>query len=132
MSKPEKTFEEEIKNYLRSIGIYPLGIEKQKIKVRPIGYYEKRWGNAYTGAGLPDLHIVIHGISIEVEIKAAKGKPGKLQIKKLNQIVNSGGIGFVLYPKDFEKFKEMMSSMKVMKKPLCNHVISYAFGDWDE
>ena len=42
--------------------------------VKPIGYYEKRWGNKMTTSGLPDLHIVINGWSFEVEIKAPNGK----------------------------------------------------------
>ena len=50
----EKIFEEKVKRYLESKGIYRLGTPKNKMSVTPVGYYEKRFANAYTGAGLPD------------------------------------------------------------------------------
>jgi hypothetical protein len=107
----EKKFEEQIKEFLKSKGIYPLGTPSQKMKAPMIGYYEKRWGNAYTGGGLPDMHIVIHGISVEVEIKAAKGRPSELQKFKMEQILNSGGIGLILYPNKFEEFKRVINGL---------------------
>lgn len=110
-NNPEKQFEEDIKDYLKSKGIYPLGTPKQKMKVPMIGYYEKRWGNAYSGGGLPDMHVVIHGLSVELEIKAARGRPSELQKFKMVQILESGGIGFFLYPKNFEKFKELVEEL---------------------
>ena len=109
----EKKFEEQIKKYLKDNGIYRLGTPKQDMKNKNIGYYEKRFANAYTGSGLPDLHIVIKGISIEVEIKAENGRASELQKIKLKQIVESNSIGFVLYPKDFELFKELIQEIIV-------------------
>ncbi len=129
----EKQFENQVKEYLKTQGIYPLGVEKQKIKASPCGYYEKRWGNAFTPSGLPDMHLVIRGVSVEVELKAENGKPSELQKKMLNQIVESGGIGFILYPKNFDKFKDLIVKIKSFNNTnVENRSISYIFGDWNE
>lgn len=109
----EKAFEEKLKRWLESEGIYALGTEKQKMTVEPCGYWEKRWGGGkYTKAGLPDMHIVVNGVSIEVELKAPNGRPSELQKQKLNQIDNAGCIAVVLYPKDFENFKMLVKVIK--------------------
>lgn len=103
----EKLFENKIKRYLMSKGIYPLGTPKDKMPVKPTGYFEKRWGGGtYTKSGLPDLHIVVNGYNIDVEIKGATGKPSELQLFMIDQINNSGSIALLVYPKDFEKFKK--------------------------
>ena len=109
----EKRFEEKVKNFLESNGIYPLGTPKQKIKVKPIGYWEKRWGGSvYVKRGLPDLHIVVNGINLDVELKAEDGEPSDLQEFMIKQMVEAGGIAFVLYPKDFEDFKQLIYKLK--------------------
>ena len=51
----EKNFENKVKRYLESIGVYDLGTGADKMKVAPCGYYEKRWGGGYSKAGLPDM-----------------------------------------------------------------------------
>lgn len=107
----EKIFEEKVKRYLESKGIYRLGTPKNKMSVTPVGYYEKRFANAYTGAGLPDMHIVVKGISVEAELKQATGRPSDLQVIKIQRIIESGGIAFILYPKDFELFKDLINEI---------------------
>lgn len=109
----EKQFEEKLKKWLESEGIYPLGTPKQDITTEPCGYWEKRWGGGkYTKAGLPDMHIVVKGISIEVELKAPNGKVSELQKHNLNQIDDAECIAVALYPKDFEKFKSLVRFIK--------------------
>ena len=130
----EKSFENRVKRFLESNGIYPLGTPKQNITVPVIGYYEKRWGGGqFAKSGLPDLHIVIRGTSIEAELKAPNGKPSSLQLKNLELINLSNSIGHILvedsrtverikryilanYPKfkdipvvDFDEFKEIVN-----------------------
>ena len=108
----EKNFETSVKNYLKTKGIYPFGQPKQKMKVKPTGYYEKRFGGGmYTKNGLPDMHIVIKGLSLEVEIKASNGKPSELQVKNIQQITDANCIGFILYPNDFNLFKELINKI---------------------
>lgn len=115
----EKNFENRIKDFLQSVGIYALGTPIQKMKVTPVGYYEKRWGSKMTTSGLPDIHIVIKGQSLEFELKAPHGKASELQKHMIEQIINSGCQGAVVYeyqediPDDgfkyyinYEQFKE--------------------------
>lgn len=56
----EKQFENRVKRYLETLGIYPLGCAHDKMTVPPVGYYEKRWGGGYSKAGLPDMNQVIN------------------------------------------------------------------------
>lgn len=103
----EKLFENKIKRYLESVGIYALGSDYRNKPTPAVGYYEKRWGGGmFTKSGLPDLHICIHGHSIEVEIKASHGRVSEIQKVMLRQINDSGGYALVVYPKDFEAFKQ--------------------------
>ena len=58
---------------------------------------EKRWGGGqFSKSGLPDMHIVLHSVSIEVELKAQNGKPSVLQLKNLSMIKDCGCHGFIL------------------------------------
>lgn len=109
MAGAEKLFENKIKKYLQTKGVYPLGTTREKTSVKPTGYYEKRWGGGtFTKSGLPDMHIVVNGHSIDVELKAPTGKPSELQLFMIDQINHSGGCAMVVYPKDFEKFKKII------------------------
>ena len=93
----EKSFENRVKSYLESLGIYAFGTAKQDITVPVIGYYEKRWGGGqFSKSGLPDLHVVVRGTSIESELKAPNGKPSVLQLKNLELINESDSIGHIL------------------------------------
>jgi hypothetical protein len=85
----EKDFENKVKDYLRYIG----------------AWYLKYWAGAdYTKEGIPDILACINGKFYGIEIKAEKGKPKLIQLVKLRQIRRSGGIGVLLYPKDFDGF----------------------------
>lgn len=100
---------------MESEGIYPLGTSKQSMTVPPCGYYEKRWGGGkYTKAGLPDMHIVVCGISIEIELKAPNGRASELQKQKLSQIADAGCIGFIAKPSDFENIKALVRLTKTL------------------
>lgn len=108
----EKNFENRLKNWLESEGIYPIGIEKQKITLKPCGYYEKRWGGGYSKKGLPDMHIVVNGINIDAELKASNGRPSDLQKHNIIQVNSSGSIAMILYPEGFEEFKSIVKGVK--------------------
>jgi hypothetical protein len=117
----EKVFEEKLKRWLESEGIYPLGTPKQDMLAEPCGYWEKRWGGGkYIKAGMPDMHIVVNCTSIEVELKAPNGRPSEIQIQKLNQIDDAGCIAMVLFPKDFPKFQRLVQHIK--RFPPENHL----------
>ena len=62
----EKNFENRLKDWLESEGIYPLGHPEDKMTVPPCGFYEKRWGGSrYVKSGLPDMRITVKGIALE-------------------------------------------------------------------
>lgn len=109
----EKQFEEKVKRWLESVGIYRLGHSFEPIPpVKPVGYYLKRWGGSkYVPAGVPDMQIVIGCFNLDVELKNETGKLDPLQAQKLKQIRNSGGYAMVLRPKDFDKFKSYIIAL---------------------
>lgn len=118
MSQPEKQFEEKLKAWLESEGIYALGTPKKDMTVPPCGYWEKRWGGAkYIKSGMPDMHIVVRGVSIEVELKSPTGTPSDLQKQKLSQIADAGCMGFVARPSDFPKIQYLVSMLKALHLP---------------
>ena len=80
--------------------------------IPPCGYYEKRWGGGYSKKGLPDMHISVNFINVEVELKASNGVPSDLQKQKIVQINNSSSIGMILYPEGFEQFKRIIRGLK--------------------
>lgn len=122
----EKAFEDKLKDWLESEGIYPLGTSKNDMHAPPCGYWEKRWGGGkYIKGGMPDMHIVVKGVSIEAELKAPRGRPSELQIQKLNQIDDSGCIAVVLFPKDFENFKRLIMFIK-NSYSIPQHIVTFS------
>lgn len=107
----EKNFENRIKKWLQSKGVYPPNTPKQKIKATPIGYYEKRFGSQFSISGLPDIHICIKGHSIDLELKDVRGKPSKVQLKILDNINAWGCEGYLVYPKDWENIKKRIEEV---------------------
>ena len=101
----EKIFENKVKRFLESKGIYRLGTDVGKEPVPAVGYYTKRHGSVFTGSGLPDLQIVIHGKCFEVELKNETGKTSPMQDFIIDQILKSDGCAMVVNPKNFETFK---------------------------
>ena len=125
----EKNFENRLKRWLESEGVYPLGEPVDKMQAPPCGYYEKRWGGGrYQKSGLPDMRIEINGIALEVELKATDGTPSELQKHNIRQINHSGGLAFVLYPEGFETFKEIVKGVKAwaLDVPIAGLIASIA------
>ena len=86
----EKDFENKVKNYLFHIG----------------AWYLKYWAGAeYTKEGIPDILACVDGRFFGIEVKATNGRPKLLQLVKLRKIRKAGGIGILLYPKDFDEFQ---------------------------
>lgn len=88
---PEGQFQDKVIKYLKTI-------EKC--------WYVKVWGGGFQKSGIPDLICCINGKFIALELKAANGKPSKLQEYNINKIKKCGGIGYILYPHQFEDFKK--------------------------
>lgn len=93
----EKLFENKIKKYLKDQGCW----------------YIKYWaGGGPTVAGVPDILACVNGLFVAIEVKAPNGKPSELQLHTISQIKGAGGVAMVLYPKDFDKFKRIVESIK--------------------
>ena len=93
----EKQFENKVKKFLKEEGCWLL----------------KYWaGAAYTKTGIPDLLICCNGYFLGIELKATRGKASELQLWHIDQIKKAGGIAMVLYPKDFDSFKELIFKLK--------------------
>lgn len=91
----ESDFVKKIKIYLKSKNVW----------------FIKYWaGNDFTKAGIPDILACHKGEFIAIEVKAKTGKPSLLQIVTLRKIRDSGGRGILLYPKDWENFKNFIES----------------------
>ena len=85
----EKQFENKIKEFLKSYNIW----------------FTKIWGGGYQKAGIPDILACVNGRFVAIEIKGSSGKPTELQKYNIKKINESNGVGIILYPKDFERFK---------------------------
>lgn len=93
MVASEKNYENRIKSFLKNQGCW----------------FVKYWGGGeFTKSGVPDILCCCEGQFIAIEVKAAKGKPSKLQLHNLKQIEEAGGFGILLYPDDFETFKNLI------------------------
>ena len=92
----EKLFENRIKKFLKDEGCW----------------FVKFFANAYTKEGIPDILCCCNGHFLGIEVKAATGKPSELQLWNIEQIKAAGGIGLILYPKDFESFKKLIHDLK--------------------
>jgi len=108
----EKLFENRVKRWLQSEGIYPAGTPIQNIVAPVCGWYFKVWGGGMQKSGIPDLIVNVNGFFFGVELKSDTGRPSELQ-KKNVQLINQGnGLGLILYPKGFEQFKEIVKEVK--------------------
>lgn len=106
----EKRFENRVKAFLKSEGIYPAG---QGYRIDDVhGWYIKVWGGGYQKSGIPDMLLCVEGMFIGVELKASHGKLSEIQKINLKQICAGGGWAFSLYPKQFDDFKEFIREVK--------------------
>lgn len=89
----EKSFENKIKDFLKDNNCY----------------FIKYWGGGYfTESGVPDLLVCCNGYFLGLEIKAEKGIVSDLQKYNIEQIKKAGGIAMAVYPKDFDRLKELI------------------------
>lgn len=73
-------------------------------------YYFKFWGGnlktssgnfVRTKKGVPDICCCVNGIFVGLELKQENGHPSYEQIDNIIHINKSGGLGLLVYPKDF-------------------------------
>lgn len=99
--KSEKQFETKIKKFLTDNGCW----------------YVKFFANAMTRSGIPDLLACVNGYFVAIEVKAENGKPSELQKYNVRKIREAGGIAIILYPNQFDDFKNLILGIKQMKLP---------------
>ena len=98
MSKtPEGIFTETVIKYLKTLdGCW---------------FYKVFGGGMFQRAGIPDIIGCYNGRFFALELKADNGKPSELQLYNLDKINKAGGYGVLLYPNQFEQFKEDFSNV---------------------
>lgn len=97
----EKHFENKVKMFLMEHG----------------SWFLKYWGGGhFTKTGVPDLLVCDNGQFMGIELKAEKGEPTLLQLKMLESIRKSNGWAVLLYPGDFEEFKQWYVHKMQMKE----------------
>lgn len=98
----ESTFTNKIEKWLQSQGIYKANTPKQDKDKPTIGWYFKHWGGGMATSGIPDLICCINGKFVGLELKATNGRPSVLQVMNIQSIIESNGLGVIVYPDDFE------------------------------
>lgn len=107
----EKLFEKKVKRYLHSVGVYQVGTPLQKMEVSQIGWFTKIWGGGFQKSGIPDLLMCVNGVFIAVELKGSKGEPSNLQKMNVARINQANGIGMILYPSGYDRFKKIIEGV---------------------
>lgn len=94
----EKNFENRIKDFLKEEGCW----------------FVKYWsgksatGKTFTKEGIPDILCCCNGRFVAIEVKGSKGKASDLQLYNLFKIDEAGGYAVLLYPEQFECFKNFI------------------------
>lgn len=91
----EKVYENRIKNFIESVG----------------GWQVKYFANSYTKKGIPDLLCCVNGYFLAIEVKAQNGSPTPIQKFRCNQIRDSGGFSYIVYPSGFEQLKVIVNGL---------------------
>ena len=89
----------------------------KKILKQYNSYYFMPPMNGYGASGVPDIVACVEGKFVAVECKANGNKPTKLQLKNLNEIVDSGGHAFVVDETSTGTFAMMMGMLVNGTKP---------------
>ncbi len=110
----EKDFENQIKQWFHTVGVYPAGYPEDRMKAPQVGWYTKVWGGGYQKAGIPDIICCIQGEFVAVEVKAENGRPSELQLLNVERIEKAGGYCRIVYPEDFQTFKKEI--LNIIKK----------------
>lgn len=102
----EKRFEQKIKQYFKTRGIW----------------YVKYFANGYTKRGIPDILACVNGYFLGLELKAPRGRPSEVQLWTIRRINRSGGYACVLYPSGFNDFNMFIDQLMSGQKPKIKEV----------
>lgn len=114
MAKTEESnLEKEVETYMSNKGVWQLA----------------RYQAQSSQNGLPDRLYLYHGYLLGLELKASKGTPTDLQLKKLAAINKNGGIGVIIRTiKELEKLIEIIDDYGYPK--MYNNFIVSDFECW--
>lgn len=93
----EKNFENRIKKFLADRGCW----------------FVKYFANRMTKSGVPDILACVNGRFVAIEVKATNGKPSELQIWNRDKIREAGGIAIIVYPEQWDDFKDLINELVV-------------------
>lgn len=113
----EKQFENRVKYWLTTKGIYPAGYPAQKMTVPAVGWFFKVFGGGFQRAGIPDLILCIRGRFVAVELKAQNGRASELQHLNIARIADADGDACVLFPSGFARFQADIEYMLHTDRP---------------
>ena len=91
----EKNFEDKIKRFLNDNNCW----------------FVKYFANRMTKSGVPDILANVNGYFVAIEVKASNGHPSELQIWNRNKIRNTGGIAIIIYPDQWDLFKDLIQCL---------------------
>ena len=92
----EKNFEMRLRRWLDQQGVW----------------HVKFFANRNTRSGVPDILACVNGRFVGIEVKGPGGKPSPLQLYHIGKIWESGGVGVVVWPEDFDRLKELVGRLK--------------------
>ena len=101
----EKNFENRVKDFMKTNGSW-------FVKYWSGGVPTKQGIRKFTKDGIPDILACVGGQFVGIELKAPNGRPTQLQMYNLKRIDQNGGMGILLYPKDFDRFKILFLLLK--------------------
>jgi hypothetical protein len=107
----EKPYENMIKKWLNDNHIYEAGTKSNLMKKPIKGWWFKVWGGGFQRAGIPDIICNINGHFVAIEVKGDDGHPSALQVKNIDHINESNGVGVFSYPKDFDDLKKILKEL---------------------
>lgn len=76
--------------------------------------------------------VCCNGRFLGVEIKAPNGRPSALQIYNLKKIDEAGGFGVLLYPNEWELFKNFVDCLILKDFENANHNYKVLKKRWDK
>lgn len=91
----EKNFENKIKRWLTDHDCF----------------FVKFFANGYTRRGVPDILASVNGWFVGIEVKADHGTPSDLQLESIQEIRNSGGYAWVVYPSGWNELQTILLNL---------------------
>ena len=120
----EKLIENSFRKHLIDIGVYPIGLVKQKKKTKQIGYNMKVFNGGFIGVtkGIPDLYICINGCELRLEVKQENGRLSVHQKRIICEMIRCGCRAYVLDPITFEMCIKLVDNMAIGDTDAINEV----------